>query len=270
VRSMKYLFFVIFVFALVLGGSIGACAQGEVTLLGMSPMRRPTAQVIANFEAKTGYKVKVTFGALDTRQSVAQGRPLDVSLLIAPYPAAIASGSIVVGSATPIATVLTAVVVPKGAPKPDISTPDAVKKALLAAKFIGYEDPDFAVSGLGPWEVLNKLGIVDQVATKSYVQLGPGAQDAVPTAPGVVDLTKRLQDGSIDIQLNMLSSLLRDKDQYEIIGVLPREICTPAPIVGFLSTHPSNPAGAKALLEYLASPEAQAVWKEAGFGPPQS
>jgi molybdate transport system substrate-binding protein len=270
VKHVNCLFSAIFASALVLGGSIGARAQGEITLLAMSPMRRPAAQVIAKFEVKTGYKVNVTYGALETRKLVAQGRPMDVSLMIPPYPAAIASGSIVVSSATPIATVLTALVVRKGAPKPDISTPAAVRKALLEAKFIGYEDADFGVSGLGPWDALTRLGIADQVATKSYVQLGPGAQDAAPTAPGIVDLTKRLQDGDIDIELNMLSSLLRNKDQYEIVGVLPREICTPAPIVGFVSTHATDPVGAKALLEYLASSEAQAIWKEAGFGPPEN
>ena len=46
-------------------------------------------------------------------------------------------------SETIVASYVTAVAVPKGAPKPDISTPAAVKKALLAAKSVGYEDPDF-------------------------------------------------------------------------------------------------------------------------------
>jgi ABC-type Fe3+ transport system substrate-binding protein len=41
------------------------------------------------------------------------------------------------------------------------------------------------------------------------------------------------------------------------------------PVVGFISTHASDPAGAKALLQYLASPEAQAIWKDAGYGPPE-
>jgi ABC-type glycerol-3-phosphate transport system substrate-binding protein len=48
---------------------------------------------------------------------------------------------------------------------------------------------------------------------------------------------------------------------------LPRKICTPVPVVGFISTHPSDAAGAKALLEYLASPDAEAIWKEAGYEP---
>jgi len=51
------------------------------------------------------------------------------------------------------------------------------------------------------------------------------------------------------------------------VGVLSREISTPVPVVGFISTHASDPTAAKALLQYLASPEAEAIWKEAGYEP---
>jgi molybdate transport system substrate-binding protein len=95
-------------------------------------MRAPTEKIVANFEAKTGSKVKLVYGnGLDTRHMVAQGQPSDVSLLIAPFPGAIASGTIVTSSATPVVSILTAVGVPKGRPHPDISTPAAVKKTVL-------------------------------------------------------------------------------------------------------------------------------------------
>src|SRR2546427_7448270 len=156
VRHVR-LFSAIFVAALVFGSGIDARAQGEITLLAVGPMRAPTQKIIANFEAKTRYQVKVTYGnGVETRQMVAKGQPLDVSLLIAPFPGAIASGTILPSSATTVASILTAVAVPKGRPKPDISTPAALKKALLAAKSIGYEDPDFTAAGEGPWEALNK------------------------------------------------------------------------------------------------------------------
>src|SRR6202008_649951 len=147
--------------------SARAQEQGEITLLAVGPMRAPTQKIIAGFEAKTGRKVKATYGnGVETRRMVAKGQPLDVSIIIAPFPGALTSGSIALDSATPIASILTAVGVPKGRPKPDISTADAVKKALLAARRIGYEDPDFTVAGQGPLEVLTKLGIFDQVAAK--------------------------------------------------------------------------------------------------------
>jgi molybdate transport system substrate-binding protein len=268
-KHTKTHFTAIFVVALVFGGWASAHAQGEITLLALGPMRAPTQKIVANFEAKTGRKVKVTYGnGSGTRKTVAQGQALDVSLIVAPFPGAIASGTIIPSSATVVASILTAVGVPKGRPKPDISTPAAVKKALLAAKSIGYEDPDFTAAGQGPWEVLNKLGIADQVAAKSQVELGPGAQGISPTATNNATKTsKRLENGDIDIGMLMLSDMLPEKDKYDIVGVLPRKICTPVPVVGFISTHASDPAGAKELLQYLASPDAEAIWKEAGYEP---
>lgn len=266
---MKRLSSVIFVVTLVLGAWVSARAQGEITLLAVGPMRAPTEKVVANFQAKSGYKVKVTYGnGMDTRKMVAKGQPLDVSLVIAPFPGAIASGSVIPSSATPIVSILTGVAVPKGAPHPDISSPAAVKKALLAAKSIGYEDPDFTVAGEGVVEALNKLGIADQVATKSLVELGPGAQGLSPDAAvGVTKTNKRLETGQVEIGLLMLSDMVPDKDKYDIVGVLPRKICTPIAVVGFISTHASDPVAAKALLQYMASPDAQAIFKDAGYEP---
>ena len=78
---------------------------------------------------------------------------------------------------------------------------------------------------------------------------------------------KRLENGDIDIGMLMLSDMLPEKDKYDIVGVLPPEISTPVAVVGFISTHASDPTAAKALLQYLASPEAEAIWKEAGYEP---
>src|SRR5262245_12017066 len=121
-KTIKNVSSAIFVIALAFGGWASARAQSEISLLAVGPMRAPTQKIVANFEAKTGYKVKVTYGnGAETRRTVAKGQGLDVSLIIAPFPGAIASGTIVPGSATLVASILTAVGVPKGRPKPDIS-----------------------------------------------------------------------------------------------------------------------------------------------------
>ena len=232
-----------------------AQAQSEITLLAPGPMRTPLDKIVANFQPKTKYKVKVTYGTgLSTRQSIAKGEPLDVTLAVAPFFGAIASGSVTPGSATPVASFLMAVAVPKNALKPDITTPAAVKQAFLRAKTIGFVDPDFGSAGQGATEAIMKLGIADQIATKIKVPSGGG-----PVQRG-------LASGDLDIGMLYLSDMLPNKD-ITIVGVLPKEICTPTAIVGFISTKASDPAGAKALLEYLASPEAQAIFKDAGFQP---
>ncbi len=257
------------VVAFVVGSWSVARAQNEITLLAPTLVRKPVDAIIANFQAKTSYKVKVTYvNGVATRQNVAKGQPLDVSLIVAPFPGAIASGTILPASATPIANFLTGVAVPKGAPKPDVSTPAAVKKALLTAKSIGYEDPDFTIAGQGPMEAISKLGVADQIAAKSKVMLGPGGAGISPNATaGAVTTYQRLESGDIEIGLLLLSDELPYKDKFDIVGVLPRKICTPTAMVGFISTHASDPAGAKALLQFLASPESQAIFKDAGLEP---
>ncbi len=109
----------VFLIALVFGFWASARAQSELTLLAVGPMRAPTQKILTNFEAKTGRKVKVTYGnGVETRRTVAKGQGLDVSIIIAPFPGAIASGSVIPESATPIVNILTAVGVPKARPHP--------------------------------------------------------------------------------------------------------------------------------------------------------
>jgi len=175
-----------------------------------------------------------------------------------------------------VASYQTAVAVPKGAPKPDISTAAAVKKALLAAKSIGYEDPEFATAGQGPAEAIKNLGIADRIAAKSKVcanntTYSPNSVCFDPAGTGgassVRTTQKGLFSGNIDIGMLYLSDILPDRDKITIVGVLPRQIYTPTGIVGFISTHASDPTAARALLQYLVSPDAQAIFKEAGFEP---
>ena len=245
----------ILLLTLAAGSAFTVQAQSEITLLAPGPMRTPLDKIVANFQAKTNYKVKVTYGTgLSTRQSIAKGEPLDVTLAVAPLFGAIASGNVIPNSATPVASFLMAVAVPKSAPKPDISTPAAVKQAFLAAKTIGFVDPDFGSAGQGATEAILKLGIADQIATKIKVPNGGG-----PVQRG-------LASGELAMGMLYLSDMLPNKD-ITIVGVLPREICTPTAIVGFISTKAGDPVGAKALLEYLASPAAQAIFKDAGFQP---
>lgn len=272
-KPVKYLFSTIFIVALVFGNWVSAKAQSEITLLAPGPTRRTLDKILPAFEAKTGHKVKVTYATGRTStQAVAKGEPLDVSLIVAPITGALTSGSVIPSSETLVASYYTAIAVAKGAPKPDISTPAAVKKALLAAKSVGYEDADFTTAGQGPTEAIDKLGIADQIAAKSKLCAGNTKYSANstcfdPATGGVRSIEKLLESGDVDIAMLFLSDMLPSKDKISIVGPLPRKICTPTAIVGFISAHASDAAAAKALLQYLASPEAQAIFKEAGFEP---
>ena len=252
---MKYLLSSALALILVLGNSYGALAQSEVTFLAPSPIREQLETLIKSFESKTNYKVNAAWGSgLGTKEQVAKGEGQDVSIMYAPFPEALASGHIVAGSAKTIASLHMAVAVRKGAARPDISTPEAVKRTFLAAKSISTVDPAMGSGGIVAQEIFRKLGISDQVKPKMVFGANGGVVHAA------------VAKGEAEMAVRYLNEL--NRSGLDIVGRLPREVSTPGDVVGFISTHAKNPAGAKALLDYLASsPEAAQVFKEAGMEP---
>src|ERR1700693_3571503 len=174
--------------ALALGNSLVAFAQTEISVIAPGGIRAALEQLIPGFESKTGYKVKATYGSgPGTRQQVARGDAVDVPILQTPYAEVLASGNVVAASATPIASISLGVAVKKGAPKPDISTPDAVKRTLLAAKSVGYPDPASAAAGVSFDEALKKLGLAEQLEPK--LRRAQGAAGAMKmTADGEAEM----------------------------------------------------------------------------------
>jgi molybdate transport system substrate-binding protein len=178
-----------------------------------------------------------------------------VPIVQPPYQDVLASGNVVASSETPLATVALMVVVRKGDPKPGISTPEAVKQLLLAAKAISYPD---GAGGLGGTagisfdETQRKLGIFEQMKPKIKRVQG-------------VSLMQLLTRGDIDFAVTYASEV--SDPGVEVVGPLPREISIPTGLVGFLSAHAKAPEAAKALLSYLSSPEAAAAYQACGMQP---
>jgi molybdate transport system substrate-binding protein len=253
VRDMKYsLSAAVIAVAVCLASTARA---DEVTLVAPGGIRAAIEKMIPEFERKTGHKVKPTFGSGGgTKRQVANGEPFDVPIIQPPYPEVLASGHVVAATATPLATVAVGVAVRKGARKPDISTPEAVKRMLLAAQAIAYPDPaGGAAAGVSFEKTLETLGIAEQVKPKiKRAQGGAGAMTMVAK-------------GEVDIGLTFLSEM--EDAGIDAVGPLPREISTPTALVGFLSTRAKASAAAKALLEYLSSSQVAAVYKASGMQP---
>lgn len=252
---MKSLLSFLFVVAFALTIPFSAGAQSEITLLSPDPIKATIDKLVEGFEAKTGTQVKVTYGTgVSTRKTVASGGALDVSLLFAPFPEALKTGNIVPGSATVIARLRLALAVPKGAPKPDISTPEAVKRALVNAKSILSVDPMQGSVGGIALATLDKLGITEQVKPKiKWLKTGVLVQDSVAK-------------GEAEIALGPYLSDMRNPG-LDIVGALPPEASTPVDITGFLSTSVKDPNAAKALLDYLSSHEVAPVYEAAKIFP---
>jgi molybdate transport system substrate-binding protein len=210
-------------------------------------------ELIAQFEQKTGRTVSVKFpNYIESRDTIVKGEPFDVGIVEFPHDAdVIASGNVVPGSATLIANGWMAVAVKKGAPKPDISTPSAVKRMLLNAKSIAYPDPagGTGASGVNVVMMLRRLGIEDAVKAKTTLTNGGGRAMAMAAS------------GQAEIGMTYYIGMYGN-DKIDIVGTLPAQIAPPTPLIGFISSKSKNAAAAKDLLTFLTSPEAAPVYKK--------
>ncbi len=234
---------------------IAGAQNNDITLIAPGGIRDAIEQLIPGFENKTGHKVKATFGSgLGTKAQVAHGDAFDVPIVQPPYADVLASGNVVASSATTLASVAVGIAVRKGGPRPDVSTPAAVKKTLLEAKSIAYPNPaGGAAAGVSFDETLRKLGIAGQVESKlKRAQGGAGAMAMAAK-------------GEVEIGVTFVSEM--NDPGVDVVGPLPKEICPPTTLVGFVSAHANDAAAARALLDYLASPGAAPAYKAHGMQP---
>jgi molybdate transport system substrate-binding protein len=226
-----------------------SATTNEVTLIAPGGIRAAVEQLIPSFEKKTGIKVKATFGSgLGTKKQVANGEAFDVPIVQPPYPEVLASGNVIAASAKTLATISIGVAVKKGSPQPDISTPDAVKKMLLAAKSVAYPNPSGgAAAGVQFDATMKQLGIYDQM------------QGTLKRAQGGAGAMKMTASGEAEIGLTFLSEM--DEPGLDIVGALPVSIAPPTSLVAFVSAHAKNRDAAKKLVAFLSSKEAAAAYK---------
>jgi molybdate transport system substrate-binding protein len=243
------------VLTLAIGGSTCAGAV-EITLIAPGGIRAAVQQMIPDFERKTGNTVKATFGSgLGTKAQVVKGDPFDVPIVQVPYDDVIKSGHVVAASETPLANVSVGLAVRSGAPKPDISSADAVKKLLIGAKTISYPNAaNGAAAGVSFDETLKKLGIAEEMKPK--IKIAQGGSGAMAL----------LAKGEVEYGLTFVSEIITEPG-VEAVGPLPREISTPTFLSAFLSADSKNAEAAKALISFLSSPEAAAVYKARGMLP---
>jgi molybdate transport system substrate-binding protein len=248
-----------FVCSVVLVAAVGcalAPAQAKtLTLIAPGGIRAAVEQLIPGFERKTGYKVKATFGSgLGTKLQVARGESFDVPIVQPPYPDVLESGNVVPGSAKTLASVSVGIAVKMGATRPDISTAEALKRTLLGAKSVAYPDSrGGAAAGVSFEDALRKLGIASQMEPKLKRAQG-GAAAMAMTAKG-----------EAEIGVTFLSEM--SEPGLDIVGALPKDLVAPTTLVAFVGSHAKDPAGARALVEWLASPDAAVVYKAQGMQP---
>jgi molybdate transport system substrate-binding protein len=248
------------VIAVVAVTAFAVCADAaEVKVMHGGAFTQVITAILPAFERETGHKavlVRDTVGLLQKR--IEGGEVFDVAILT---PGAIEDlakkGKIVAGSRTNLARVGVGVVVKDGTPRPDISSVDAFKRALLAAKSVAYIDPEAGgSSGIYVADLLVKLGIASEIKPKAVLIHG-GA------------VAEHVAKGEAEIGIHQISEIL-PVPGIVLVGALPREIQNYTTYAAGLGAQAKESEAAKALVRVLTGPGAAAVLKDKGMDPPGS
>src|SRR5438094_2086430 len=233
------------------GGATGQAA--EVKVLTAAAVRSIVTELAKAYETETGNTVMLTFGTVGVVRQKLASDPADVVIMSdTALDDAIARGGVAADSRTDIARTGMGIAVRAGAPKPDISTPEAFKQTLLAAKSIVYVDPaQGATSGIHFASVLQRLGIAE--AVKAKTKLVPGGYPAELVAKGEAELVA-----------HQISEILPVKG-VTLVGPLPKDLQKITTYSAGLAARSAVPEAARALIAFMARPDFKSRFAEAGL-----
>ncbi|BBK43154.1 molybdenum ABC transporter substrate-binding protein [Allostella vacuolata] len=239
----------------VLGIAVGAAPgqAAEIKLMAANAVKGAIGGLLMEFEGASGHRVAVIWGGTEgIAKRVGGGEAVDIVLIgSANIDRLIAGGRLLAGSRTDIAKSGVGMAVRSGLPKPDISTGEAVRKAVLEARSVAYSS---GPSGFYIADLFRTMGIAQQVEGKVR-QPPSGAQ--------VGELVAR---GEADLGFQQVSELLHVKG-IEYLGPLPAEIQNITVYSAALHRAAADPDAARALVQFLTRPESGAAVRKAGMEP---
>jgi len=228
--------------------------NGQISLLCSNGIRAAVQQLMPAAEKAIGRKVIVEFSASTfLKKEIDAGKPFDVVILT---PGIIDdlldSGTLARGSKTNIASSDLAVGIKAGSAKADISTPDGMKKRLLAAKTLTWTDG--GASGPAVLEMFRALRIAEQMQPKSVLQKTPGRP------------AESIAEGENELMFAPISEIQTVKG-VEVLGKFPREFQKPVVMTAGIAAQAKDAEGARKLLAFLVSTEAVPALKANGMEP---
>jgi molybdate transport system substrate-binding protein len=232
-----------------------AARAAEIKLLCAVALQPGMVALIPDFEKSSGHKVTIAYGTAGAvADRVQKGESADIVISAAPLIDQLrAQGKVVAGDRVIIAKVGVGAFVRKGAAKPDISSADAFKRSMLAARSIAYPDPaGGGASGIYVASLLERLGIA--------VEMKPKTKLFPPTEV----LYASVASGDVEIGFNQISEILA-QPTVELAGPLPSAIQNYTQFAPGIVTGSSQTDAARALVTFLSSPAAQTVLKAKGF-----
>ena len=257
-NSLPFKVVVVLVSMLLLTSLVSAAEVTEIKVflgLALSPALQ---ELGPEFERATGNKVVTVLGASmgETPEAIPnrlrRGEPADVVIMVgSALDKLIEQGKVLPATRVDLARSGIAMAVRAGAPKPDISSVDAFKRTLLAAKSIAYSD---SASGVYlSTDVFPRLGIADQLKGKSSKIFAEPVGQVVAR-------------GEAEIGFQQMSELF-PVPGIDIVGPLPPGLQKITVFSAGVVASSKNPEAAKALLRYLTSPAAAPVITKTGMEP---
>lgn len=240
--------------AVILTAQIAAAA--EIKVYSTIGVKGALEDLAPKFEKATGNKLNITWGLISGFVKKAQeGDVPDVLIVSRPgIDSLTKDGKIAAGGVT-LGKSIFAFGVKQGAPKPDISTVDAMKKTLLSARAVGYTNPAAGgASGVYFSKMIEKLGIASELKAKSKF----------PPPAGFVGTL--LTNGEVDIAFQSKPELATTPG-VDVVGPPPGDLGHTNVFAAGVGTASKNSEAGRALLKFLTSPEAQTVFKAKGFDP---
>ncbi|MGB8050067.1 MAG: molybdate ABC transporter substrate-binding protein [Pseudolabrys sp.] len=235
----------------------GLVKAAEVKVFSTIGVQAALEELAPKFEQATGSKLNITWAtAAILVKRVQAGETADLMVLTKQSLDALTKDNKATAGADAIfASSGMAVVVKKGAPKPDISTPDAFKQALINAKTIAYSDPAAGgASGVYFAKLLERMGIADQMKAKTR-HPPPSGNSANLVVAGEADLAIQQEPEVMSVA------------GIDMVGPLPADLNNITAYAAGIGAGSQQADAATALIRFLHSPEAQAVFKAKGLKP---
>ena len=239
------------VFVATLVASTSRVGAAEVTIMAANAMKPALQELVASFERASGHKVVALWGGTDgIAKRIGEGEPSDVVIIAAAnIDKLIAAGQL--ASRADIARSGIGIAVRDGLPRPDVSSPEAVRQAVLAAKSVAYSS---GPSGTHVAEMFRRLGIAEAI------------KDRIVQPPSGAQIGELLAQAKADLGFQQISELLHVPG-IAYLGPLPAELQQTTVYAAGLHGKAAAPDAAQALIRHLTSADAAPAIRRIGMEP---
>ena len=231
----------------------------DLKVISAGAVRGLIAQIIDDYSRQTGQKFDFTIGTTgQLRNIIASGQPADLIIVSTTLMGELEkTGKLTPGSRADLGRVGIGVAVPAGAAALDISTPDALKKALVEARSVAYTNPaEGGTSGIYFASLTDRLGIGDAVRQKAVLTRG-GREAAIEVA-----------EGRAEMAIVFVSEAAAVKG-VKLAGALPESVQDYSAYAAAIPASSTDAAAARAFIAALVSPAMAQRWQANGFEPPR-